>query len=783
MEWSEWINLSPPDLARRVRRRLGRSLGHNDFIALYNVLMRRAASDPRGVAAQAMAIVPVLRKQGRTRDALIFEELRARSCALAGDLEGTSQALEIIMLYETSDSRTVALDIARAVWADPGTFGSSVDQIPRALAVVTTVFEFYGEREALALAHLEAAGIYSRHNASQAAYRSIADAETIAHELESSSLLANVYKVAASTACEEGDFKWSVGAAERCLAVHRQTGSQPPPDLLSNLGVARMNLSQYSAAAHAFEEALKQFAPGTTERAAVHANLAACFRKADDLLGARAQLDLARAERGSEPSPETDLEIELVSARVSASDEDPASIGTHLSAASEHLDAMLAGVLRLHHRRGLRERYVPRIEAMMRPMPDEGSALDVLKALTTVRSNALGDWLGMLDWAQQVSCSSHVREKDKADLAAGMQKVRNFGAPHLFGFREKYDDAWQPWNSGSGWDDLSSVVAALTARGVQPPWPRTGLARLWAACEARLGEGHCLMAVTYAGEDPLLWSLIGDRYRKVPLPGPTLVSWEVARYRHALGEISRATFAAETRTMVNRLSRDIGFLLDAVADARCRSIRLFQDFADSFPITAVVLQHPRLAQAMAEGTFEVRIVEALHPSKEYGPLATPSVLAITDRNDDLLLARHEGAALAAAARASAFRVLDAGEDGDLPNLLRCVDVLLVSTHSSRLDFYTDPYFARMGTGGAGHLVGVEALQQSAPDLDLSAVVLNACHSGSGSARNFQKSFRTADAVSFPALFVLNGQAIVSATGWRTSDTVGYLHAYLVGEAR
>jgi hypothetical protein len=57
-------------------------------------------------------------------------------------------------------------------------------------------------------------------------------------------------------------------------------------------------------------------------------------------------------------------------------------------------------------------------------------------------------------------------------------------------------------------------------------------------------------------------------------------------------------------------------------------------------------------------------------------------------------------------------------------------------------------------------------------------VLNACHAGSGLARNYQHHFRTHDVASYPALLLLNRRSVVGAAAWRTSDTASYVHLAL-----
>ena len=107
-----------------------------------------------------------------------------------------------------------------------------------------------------------------------------------------------------------------------------------------------------------------------------------------------------------------------------------------------------------------------------------------------------------------------------------------------------------------------------------------------------------------------------------------------------------------------------------------------------------------------------------------------------DRDGELLLPRHEVAALAEAANLPPPVVIDTGATGELPELVADAQVLIVSTHGTPVNSYTDPYFASMG-GVAPHSVSINQLQAHGDRLDLRLVLRNACYSGAGSARNFQ----------------------------------------------
>ncbi|MDN8688413.1 hypothetical protein Q0L85_13715, partial [Staphylococcus aureus] len=95
-------------------------------------------------------------------------------------LDGTFDALrQMTDLDAGSSTREIVLELAEAAAGNPDSFGFSLDQRPRVLAAASEVFQRYGLLEQVAQMHLQAASLYSRHGASQAAYRSVRDAENI----------------------------------------------------------------------------------------------------------------------------------------------------------------------------------------------------------------------------------------------------------------------------------------------------------------------------------------------------------------------------------------------------------------------------------------------------------------------------------------------------------------------------------------------------------------------------------------------------------------------------
>ncbi|MCO6178429.1 tetratricopeptide repeat protein [Ciceribacter sp. RN22] len=777
MKWQDWLTLSPEAFETRLRHRLDGTWEFDDIVDLYNELIAVCDHNARHVAEVAKVVASLMQQRDLHWERRLFLELTARAGYTAGDVRGAFEALETLArVDDTDDTRETVLEIVRVAVEDADSVASSIDHRPVVFRAAARLLEFYDLWEELGDLKLRSALLYSQHGASQVAYRIIDDVENLAREKGALPLLARALQTVVAVSCDEGDADFAVGAGRQAVAMLAELNAEALPDLLGNLGTAFMRTGDTENGEVYLRRALDALPANGDTRQILMVNLAACLRQAGKPGDAQAMIADARALHDATCSPEALLELELVAAKIYAECGDTGAVATALAAAARAFDEMLRDVLRFHHRRGLRERYLPRFDNLMAALPEEGPAADVIEALVACRGNALGDWLALLDWTRKTI--PLVQADEAVALEQTLDGLRGEGVPHLFGILEKYDDVWGPRNPvGLHWDRLSRIIATLDGRS-GPALRQAGQNAMIEAVTGRLAEGHCIMAISHAGE-PLLWSFYGDRYRRTTLPAYTRSDWEAAVLRFSQGQIGRQDFAAALDGWLDAVFPLLRPVLDDLAASGVRSIRYLQDFGPSPPVTALAMRHQGLLERMRHGLFEVRLVAALVLSSEH-PQISGGVAAIVDCDGELLLPRHEVVAFAEAAKLPSPIVIDTGATGELPELIGDAQVLLVSTHGTPVSSYADPYFASIG-GKASHPVSISRLQAHGDRLELRLVLLNACYSGAGSARNFQQRFRTADAVSFPAWSLLNGHAIACASAWRTSDTAQYLFSRFAGE--
>jgi len=779
MNWTELQKLAPLDFINKISRRPANLMKYSYFIDLYNSLMKHCDVDPAHSAALAAALSPFLRKRGLQRHAILFDELSARAYIINGEFSKACKAMSVMLEADQgTESRKIVFELAEGIAAHSHTFGMSVDQRPEVLAAVCTIFSQLGERECLADAHLKAAVVYSHHGAFQAAYRSISDAEEIAHEIGSLSLLARTLVQAASVACFERDYKWSLATAEKALSIYKELDTEPPPGFLSNFALAQLHTNKIDDALQNFRLAAQAANSDPLTVAQVQLNIATCLRLKGEFDEAEQVVDSSRELLSSNAPFEARVELEIVSARLALMRRDYEDVASHLKAAVQWFDEGLADVFRLHHRRGLREQYIERLEGILRELPACGRVDMILPVMATIRGNALGDWLILLDWVDFV-LDADILTAEKEALKRIMHKLRGFGAPHLYGYSEKYDDAWEPGNKGKAWDDLSKLARQLAKRVATSPFEGARLTPTVDRLQRRLAERHAFVTVTYSGPGVMMWILFGDQYVRVQLPDEALSRWRNAQVRHSVGELSRGECAQALQNLLEIYGPLLQSALSELAAFEPSSIKFLRDFDGNLPFVSIILGNERLGSAIAKGMCEIRIVPALVLSQENNGFPPQTIAAICEPSDDLLLPRFEGEAVASAAGIALESIGTSKTRKSLQELLGNAESLIVSTHGQPLAFFTDAIFAGMGEG---HVINVGTLQAEAAELKLKLVILNACYSGTASGRNFQKGFRTSDAVTLPSLFLLNRQAVVAASLWKVSDAVSYIYATLIGSA-
>lgn len=778
----EWWLSSPAELADALDRVCAECDDDGDLhwalFDYYNHLMSSVSVASRETIARAEAVVAYFKLKGELEFEAMFLELVARAGLSAGYLSQGLAAFERMAEihadeFQLRDVRELAGDIGS--YAKYAMFGS--DLLPVLFSSIARTFQNLGDHEELARAYLHTSALYAQHGAYEAARRAVQDARTIAENADLLLLVAETYEQEAVLAYEDSDAAGSVAAATVAIELHEAHGSSPPVRLQVNLATALMELGHVDEAADIYE-AMISSSSGTGMTGTLFTNLASCRRRQGNLAAAHDCVARARTEFNDETPYEYLLELEIVDASIAFAAKDSSAGAQRLRDAAVMLDRGLSRVLRLHHRRGLRNQYIRLIEGRLFFVAADGPASDVLPIIAVVYGSVIADWLAVLDWKKRLLANEEASQSQLTAMRNRIEAVQAFGAPFALRDDEETDSPWDPLLNGKPWDDLGETISRLVGEGHQSPFEAVSLAASTSLLQRRLAEGWCIVLPTFGSDPVSLWVFHGDRYTRHALPLSIMAEWQKARRAFAQEAMKKAEFASQ----LDQFSSQVRDLLRNVLDKlpyECPGILSLQDFGNILPITAVVLGHDGLRARMADGAFEVKLVPALYQTADQSPLVKPKLVALIDSDDDLGLARLEAGVAAETIDARCFHIIEAGNEAALIEHMDDAAMLVVSTHGVSISNFSDPFLGSLG-GAREHAINVKTLQARFVDLPYKLVMLNACHAGA-TVIDSERGLRTHDAASYPALLLLNRSSIVSAASWRIGDTISYLHLVLVAE--
>ena len=235
------------------------------------------------------------------------------------------------------------------------------DQVPHLLALALDITDPLDDPEITVELLRVAAITYGDHGSFQPAYGALSDAEQLAHRQKRADLLARVLSTMHCVCILEADHEYANKIWPIIEDVYKALGTPVPTGDLANRATCLMRMGRYPEAVKAFDEVLdgpKTDAP--TSLFAIYGNLAACLRESGDL--ERAQLAMGQAWallEGADPSQirfDEVLELNLIDAKTACTTGDLPWALRCLQDAAALLDEMVAGTIKLHYRREVRER-------------------------------------------------------------------------------------------------------------------------------------------------------------------------------------------------------------------------------------------------------------------------------------------------------------------------------------------------------------------------------------------------------------------------------------------
>lgn len=722
------------------------------------------SSDARACSHLAADILRTAERPWSFADAL-----NTALCAssLSGDVEQARNYLEELISVTAEHGTThaalgAAENIRRLL---PGR--ANPDYVLHLLRLVVRLYTYLGMPNKVIETQITAAHLFADFGAYPAALRTLADAQALARDqkltrkyLDAVSALHGIYLQMEDHA-----------GADRIWATVRQncadSGTAMPISMVVNRATTLFQTGDLAAARRGFEEALGAMEAGGPERLAVLINLSACHRELGDRSDSELRMAEARAILSTLMSldPELPLELELIAAKSAVHHGNLEEAATCLRNAINSLDAAVGLVEKLHYRRGIRERYVPRIEGVLAGLAPSGEADDVIPVIAATRANRMSDWLHFLEWTRTIATKLTAPERDELDQL--VLRLANHGAPHLYGLRERADDPMSSASFPDPWRDLAEYADRVClAYGVSRPFERASSLSAAELIRRRLAEGYAVLVNLFTGRQKVLL-LIGDRYLFGDLPGAQTKAFYEALLRHRFEPQQKVALARAAATYQSALLAALRPLLGELASNGCRGVIFVPDKMDLTPMSLIALGDSAIRAKMAAGQFDVRTCLALFPAQRYA-CAPRTCLGIVDPGSNLSFDRADVESFLKGSGA-AGTLLEKPTWAEFSEHMASVDSLFLAHHGMSVALFRDPYFADMAGVVDHSSMSLAAIQEVAFRWPHRLVVLGTCHSGGLVNRNFESAFRTHDLVGFPTVFLVNGECEVVAASWEILD--------------
>lgn len=553
----------------------------------------------------------------------------------------------------------------------------------------------------------------------------------------------------------------------KILESCEEIGISPSDTSILNHATLLMQLDQFDDAIELYLEVLSREDFEVKRRAIISGNISACYREKGDRNAASKYMHDARKilEELGDDSFDDDflLEIELIDAKNNVFYGDQNALVKCLSSFACRMNETLRNVFKIHYRRGVRSRYVGRFEHLIASIAETGSAEDIIPLLALSRVNQSTDWLSILKWKEDIS--SIVSHNELMQLSETIDRLASYGAPHLYGFAEKYDNALYG-NNNDPWDSFISQAEGLRFKyNINSPYHYTSKEYISTLLFDRIKEGNALVFDFSASQSKLI--TISDScyvIENIPEKQGRDFFFELNKFREGNNnrtDFNRALINYQT-TLIDNLTKSM-----EIIESSSRGVIFFPSKMDFLPLNTLLIGNEKIRNKILLGDFEIRSCLCLHPKDENYEIH--SCLGMVESATNLEYDKAEIQHFMNTAGLDG-EIISPIEQRDFFERAAVYDSIVISQHGFSASLFTDPVFADLaGPHAERRALSYETLQSHAYKMDYKLVLLNACYGGVLVNRNYFKFFRTHELLGYPQAFLLNRKSIVIAASWTIVD--------------
>ena len=661
---------------------------------------------------------------------------------------------------------------------------------------------------------LKAANIFLSVGAFQSAYRILSEAKAVALENKLINRQTEILENVALVAFFENDFNYAEIYFKKAIELFKFLKKDIPKTLLFNLATAKMNINKNSEAMRLFRYLYKSNMISMGLNLKCLLNMAICERKSGNLKEAVIYINNVLESFQEIESLEEKIELCLTAAKIFQLSNQHIKSIQYTKKAVYIIEEQLNEYSRLHYRRGIRENYIKRFRDIIVNFPSNGDIDTILEVIIFTKLNIYSDWFSFLNWYERVLERMDLPEVIKDEITENLQKLMNFGAPVLYGFREKYDDPFEtPLNTHSflkeaayhiPWQNLNlTIKKVLKHTKMNTPYQDSKVDVLAEIVRKKLSDKSYLLFFYTTKDYIYIIRLFEQKYIMYKFSSKIVLDFtdKLEDYRNK--KLGFDKFVRQLNKFTKFLDDNLKEIFKDILDCKPKKIIILNNqFTISIPIIGCLISNDDTRDFLKK-EVEILCCPVLFPSLNKEILYNNFVGIVQD-NSDLQLAESEIKNIMNILKPSNpdilyidntdpddyKRTLKKSDDfirtlknaqkksEDLIQTIKKADIIHFSTHGTPIGNFTDPSFASIPGTMSDNNLSFDMIQSHIWTFKYNSVFLNICDSHDIANHNLFKFFDTNEMISYSSTFLLNRKSSIISTLWSVKDILSFFYSYL-----
>lgn len=666
------------------------------------------------------------------------------------------------------------------------------DEFLHLLSIITAFYNSIEKYEDSIEVLCEAANHFADVSAFQAAYRALYDAFNINKTFcKNLSILYKIRETQGRIALIEGDLNCAEAEFQACYKICGMTKEEPSFTLRFNMATIRLYKKDFKKARKMFEDLrslpVNEFTPQ------IKINLLVCYRElnendltkktADEII---ADLDVL--------SGNALIEAKIILAKTFFITGDQSKGTEHLKSACLDIQEEIDLYQRLHYRRGIREKYLSKIKDLLTYLPDYSEAAGIPLILAFCKSNSLFDWFSFLEWYDNVNSSTGIPDEAKKELVNKTKRLIDFGAPFLYGYKEKYDDPFQISShtelekekanffivdDSLPWKEFNNITFELCNKySLTSPFSAANIRN----CEKMLSESKSsafLFSFSYI-ESCILFFVFNNKVIKAEFPIQNLLDFYNELYDYQRNNIYRNEFFNAINILEQVIKPSIDKFIDVFSDNNLIDFIFIPDsLAEGMPVLPVLLSNEKIRLNAKKGQFTYRTIPAII-KESTTPMLKGDGVFISNSEEGLEFCNEEKINIKKLLKDYKIHEIDLkNEDADFAkHPLATAGFLHLSSHNLPANMFMDPAFISTSMENSKNGLWLDSVQREIIYMNLNLIILNGCNTGTTVSRNYFKNHSTNERAGLSSVFLLNRQSAVIATQWNEPEIISYIFSVI-----